>query len=80
MILLLLLLLLEYMFYYIFFNHIREDRAEKRLRMRGTCRTFVLIFCSTCCVRSTFCLSGLFQEMDLRTQWIHSHREVYVEE
>ena len=53
-------------------------RAEKRLRMRETLapKLFVVIFCS---VRSTFCLSGLSQEMDLRTQWIHCHRQVYVQ-
>ena len=58
----------------------RRDRAEKRLRMRETCRSFMLIFCSICSFRSTFCLSGLCQEMDLRTQWIHCYLEFYVQE
>ena len=46
-------------------------------RQNPICRSFVLIFCS---VRSMFCLSGLCQEMGLRTQWIHCYREGYVKE
>ena len=39
------------------------------------CGLYMLIFCSVC---STFCLSGLCQEMDFRTQWILFYRQVYV--
>ena len=51
--------------------------ACAKLRRRNPILSLVLIFCSA---RSTFCLSGLCQEMDLRTRWIHCCREVYVQE